>query len=400
MLTAARAPIPRVYRVGPFVVDGILALVVTGAALASLVGRVSQVLETDEGSLRFHVPDLLGVALLLVGTLALAWRRYVPLLVLVVTAAAFFVYHALGYAPPPLPFALLIALYTVAALSAPPTSAAATGAIILGVAAAGVTEEGPLTDDQFLAYVMSAAAAWMLGYGVQLTRARTALLEEQAVQLEREQAARTEAAVEQEKARIARELHDIVAHGVSVIVAQAGAAQRVFDVNPEHSRQALNAIEITGREALIEMRRLLNVLRADRGQDNRAPQPGLDQLPALVAQVRRAGLPVELVVGGEARPLAAGVELSAYRIIQEALTNILKHAGPTRAWVELAYHPGLLELTVRDEGRGSSRDVVAGHGLVGIGQRVTLLHGELVVGPAPGGGFQVRAKLPLGGEQG
>jgi signal transduction histidine kinase len=271
--------------------------------------------------------------------------------------------------------------------------------MVAGVAAAGVTEEGPLTDDQFLAYVMSVATAWMLGYGVQLNRARTSLLEEQATQLEREQAARTEAAVEQEQARIARELHDIVAHNVSVIVAQAGAAQRVFDTDSERSRQALGSIELTGREALTEMRRLLGVLRTDR-QENRAPQPGLDQLPGLVEQMRRAGLPVQLTIGGHRRPLAAGVELSAYRIIQEALTNVLKHAGPTRAWVDLTYHSDFLEVQVRDEGRGNSGDLVAGHGLVGMRQRVVLVGGELVVGPAPTGGFVVTAQLPMGGEQG
>jgi signal transduction histidine kinase len=239
----------------------------------------------------------------------------------------------------------------------------------------------------------------MLGYGVQLNRARTSLLEEQATQLEREQAARTEAAVEQEQARIARELHDIVAHNVSVIVAQAGAAQRVFDTDSERSRQALGSIELTGREALTEMRRLLGVLRTDR-QENRAPQPGLDQLPGLVEQMRRAGLPVQLTIGGHRRPLAAGVELSAYRIIQEALTNVLKHAGPTRAWVDLTYHSDFLEVQVRDEGRGNSGDLVAGHGLVGMRQRVVLVGGELVVGPAPTGGFVVTAQLPMGGEQG
>ncbi|MGE5763292.1 MAG: sensor histidine kinase, partial [Mycobacterium leprae] len=356
-----------------------------------------QVLVTDEGSVRFHAPDALGVVVLLIGTLSLTWRRRAPLLVLAASAAAFFVYHTLGYAPPPLPFAPLIALYTAAALRSPRISATAAAAIVVGLVAAGVTEEGPLTDDQFLAYLTSAGAAWMLGYGVQLGRARASLWEGQAVQLAREQAERTKAAIRQEQARIARELHDIVAHNVSVIVAQAGAAQKVFDTDAEQSRQALHSIEMTGREALTEMRRLLNVLHTDAGQDDRAPQPGLDQLPSLVAHMRRAGLPVELTVRGRARPLAPGVELSAYRIIQEALTNVLKHAGPTRAWVELVYHPASLELTVRDEGRGSAQALVAGHGLVGMRQRVALVGGELTVGPARRGGFEVTAKLPVGG---
>jgi signal transduction histidine kinase len=380
----------------PVLVEGLLSLLVTGVVLASLVGGAAESRLSPAGALRFRTADGFALVLLLLGALSLAWRRRAPLAVLVVSGTAFVLYEGLGYAPPPLPFALLVSLYTVAAWCPLPASATATGAILIAVAAAAVTHRGPLTPDQVLAYLLSVVAAWLLGYGVQLTRARLSLLEDRAVRLVREQADKTQLAVEQERVRIAREVHDIIAHSVGVIVAQAAAAQRLFDAEPQQARQTLGAIETTGRQAVVELRRLLGVLQADQGQAERAPQPGLDRLPALVEQVGRAGLPVELVVHGSPRPLPAEVELSAYRIVQEALTNTLKHAGPTRAGVVLGYHPGMLELRVWDEGRGSTPGVVPGQGLVGMRQRAALLGGEVAARPGPEGGFQVTARLPSG----
>ena len=378
-------------------IDGLLAFLVAGLALASLFSRVSQVLLTEDESVRFRAADTLGVALVLVGTLSLMLRRRAPLAVLGVSSVAFFGYQALGYAPPPLPFAALIALYTVAVRCSLVVSTSAAGAMIIGVIVAALTDHSPLTDDQFLAYLFSAVTAVMLGYGVQLSRAHTSLLEEQTARLARERAAETELAVQKEQARIARELHDIVAHNVSVIVAQAGAAQCVFDAEPKYARQALGSIEATGREALIEMRRLLRVVQPDHIE--RTPQPGLRQLPTLVKQVGRAGLPVQLAICGDPRPLPAGVELSAYRIVQEALTNTLKHAGPTRASVVVGYDTGFLRLQIRDEGRGATPDTPPGHGLVGMRQRAALLGGKLSAGPRPDIGFQVTAELPVNGER-
>jgi signal transduction histidine kinase len=202
--------------------------------------------------------------------------------------------------------------------------------------------------------------------------------------------------------RIARELHDIVAHHIVVIVAQAGASRRVFDTEPERARSALQSIETIGREALIETRRLVGVLWVDEEREQsgpRAPQPGLDQLPALISQVERVGLPVRLTVRGDPRPLPAGVELNAYRIVQEALTNALKHAGPTSAEVVLDYRAESLDLVVSDRGRGSSRSVAPGHGLVGMRQRAAVLGGHVAVGPQPGSGFQVTATLPVAGRR-
>jgi len=230
---------------------------------------------------------------------------------------------------------------------------------------------------------------------MQGSRARTALAEAAAAQLGREQASRTQLAVRQEQQRIARELHDIVAHNVCLIVAQAGAARRAFYADPDHARRTLGSIEDIGREALAEMRLLLHVLRTEEGDGiERAPQPSLDRLPALIAQIEQAGLPVRLIVQGVPRALPAAVELNAYRIVQEALTNCLKHAGPARAEVVLRYHPGALELRIRDSGNGDLHEVVPGQGMVGMRQRAMLLGGTLAIGPMPSGGFQVTAELP------
>jgi signal transduction histidine kinase len=307
-------------------------------------------------------------------------------------------YGALGSSPGPLPLALLVSLSAVATWCPPPVSASATGAT-MAAAAALVTGHGRLTPDQVLAFLPSLVAAWLLGYGVRLNRARWSSLKEQAARRAHEQAEQIRLAVEQEQARLARELHDIIGHTLSVIVAQAAATQRVINAESELARQALGSIETTGRQGLVELRGLLGVLDRDPEKAGPATRPGLERLPALVAQLGSAGLPVELVVSGQARPLPAEVESSAYRIVQEALTNALRHAGPTRATVVLGYRPGALEVRVRDEGRGSAHGVAAGQGIVGMRHRAALLGGVMAAGPEPDGGFHVTASLPVGGER-
>ena len=211
-----------------------------------------------------------------------------------------------------------------------------------------------------------------------------------------------------ERLLIARELHDVVAHGVSVMVVHAGAARRVIDERPEQARDALQTIETTGREALVELRRLVGILRADGAAPPLDPQRGLDSLGALIASVGSAGVPVELAVEGEPRPLPAGVDLAAYRIVQEALTNTIKHAGHARARVRVAYEGAALDLEIVDDGRsrepdGGRRAIVPpgqGHGLIGMRERVHLYGGDFEAGPRQGGGFRVRARLPLEGAQG
>jgi signal transduction histidine kinase len=201
-------------------------------------------------------------------------------------------------------------------------------------------------------------------------------------------------AVLEERARIARELHDLVAHNVSVMVVQAGAERHALPGDQAETRETLASIEQSGRQALAEARRLLGVLRRDGEPDELEPQPGLEQLETLVAQVRRAGLSVALTVEGEPAPLPAGLDLCAYRIVQEGLTNALKHAGAgASAQVRIAYAPAALEIDVRDNGNGAVANG-AGHGLIGMRERVALYGGELEAGPRAEGGFGVHARLP------
>jgi signal transduction histidine kinase len=215
--------------------------------------------------------------------------------------------------------------------------------------------------------------------------------------LEREHEMREKEALAEERARIARELHDLVAHNVSVMVVQAGVERHSLPDDQAATRETLSSIEQAGRQALVEARRLLGVLRRDGEAEGLEPQPSIDQVGTLVEQVERAGLPVTLTVAGDRAPLPAGVDLCAYRIVQEALTNALKHAGPARAEVTLSYAPNGLDVDVRDDGRGngSTNGDGAGHGLIGMRERVALYGGTLQTGPVDGGGFHVHAHLPL-----
>ncbi|MCZ2526775.1 sensor histidine kinase [Streptomyces sp. HB2AG] len=251
--------------------------------------------------------------------------------------------------------------------------------------------------------------AWVLGDSVRTRRAYYAQLEERAARLEREREAQSKVAVAAERARIARELHDVVAHNVSVMVVQADGAAYVLDSSPEQAREALGTISSTGRQALAEMRRLLGVLRSPEQPEGGeyVPQPGVDQLDDLVEQVRGAGLPVDFRVQGTPVPLPRAVELTAYRIVQEALTNVRKHGGAgAEAVVRIAHGEDELDVLVEDDGHGADRGMYLeggadglGHGLIGMRERVRLVGGTLEAGPAAGGGFRVSARLPLGGER-
>jgi signal transduction histidine kinase len=266
----------------------------------------------------------------------------------------------------------------------------------------GIGKE-PVEADTIIAEGLLVAAAWSLGDGLRLRRGQFVRLEDRAsrLELEREELARL--AVAQERRVIARELHDVVAHNVSVIVAQSGAAQRIFDDHPEDARTTLGAIEHMGRAALVEMRRLMGLLRTESDRSGmRSPQPGLDNLETLVGQVGEAGLPVTLRIEGIPRPLPAGLDLSAFRIVQEALTNALRHAGPARADVIVRYEESRLLLTVDDDGFGpngqGARTTRPKYGHLGMRERVALFGGDLRIGARPGGGYRVAAVMPLDGE--
>jgi signal transduction histidine kinase len=260
--------------------------------------------------------------------------------------------------------------------------------------------QGDIGETVFVSLTLSCAflAAVALSHKLQQVEAA----EERARQLDEQRVEDAQRAVEEERRRIARELHDVVAHSVSVMTVQAGGVRRLLREDQEREREALKTIEETGRQALAEMRRMLGMLRSANEQPDapRAPQPGMTSLASLIGQVRDAGLPVEFRVKGEPAALPPGIDLSAYRIVQEALTNALKHAGPARAKVEVRWGRDAVELEITDDGRSDELGVPdGGHGLAGMQERVALFGGRVEGGPRIGGGYVVRARLPVREEQ-
>jgi signal transduction histidine kinase len=239
------------------------------------------------------------------------------------------------------------------------------------------------------------AVAWTIGLALRARSAKAEAAEVRAERAERERETAARIAVAEERARIVRELHDVVAHAVSVMVLQVGAVRHQLPEDLEEDREALEDVERAGRTALAEMRRLLGAMRRDTDDVELAPQPGLAVLEPLLDDVRKAGLEVAMSIEGEPVTVSRALDLSAYRIVQEALTNVLKHADATRADVEIRYLPTELRIEVRDDGRGGAI-TGAGHGLVGVGERVKLFGGEMSAGAANGRGFVLEARLPLG----
>jgi signal transduction histidine kinase len=241
--------------------------------------------------------------------------------------------------------------------------------------------------------------AWAAGFALRERAEKVEAAESRAIQAEREREAAARVAVAEERSRIARELHDIVAHAVSVMVLQVGAVRHKLPDALDEDREALKGVERAGRTALAEMRRLLAAIRPDGDGAEFVPQPGLDNLDSLVEEIGRAGLPVELHVDGNPVPLPRGLDLSAYRIVQEGLTNALKHARATNADVTVRYRRDGLEIEVQDDGRGSAPTDGLGHGLVGIRERVKIYGGEMNAGTAADGGFVLSTRLPLRGDE-
>ena len=237
--------------------------------------------------------------------------------------------------------------------------------------------------------------AWTIGFMVSRKFHEVEIARERARRAEREREERSRLAVSDERARIARELHDVVGHSVSVMTVQASAARRLLRPHQDKEREALLVVEQTGREALAEMRRLVGVLKRPEEAPALAPQPSLEQIERLVEQTREAGLPVDLRVEGEPVQLPAGLDLTAYRLVQEGLTNTLKHSGASKAEVVVSYGDGQVELTISDDGPGGAGGESGGHGLVGMRERVSVYGGELEAGPREGGGFRLRARLPV-----
>lgn len=385
----------------PFAADALLAAVVAAIPIAVwIVG------DNPEPGVDWRQPDA-GLAVLIALTSApLAWRRRRPLRVLALTVLAAFGMGIFQYNHDFALFGDLVALYTVGAHC----SRTASRRVILGFAVlmGPMMWLGPLPEgagygggEIAFAYLMY-GVVWLVGDNLQTRRANVAALRERAERAEQDRREEARRAAEEERARIAREMHDVVAHSMGVMVVQAAGARRVLDRDPARAEQALEMIEQTGREALTEMRRMLGVLRSDDGgAAERVPQPSLAGLDDLVEECRAAGLAVAVRRRGEERPLPAGVDLAAFRIVQEALTNVRRHAGPAAAGVTITYAEGQVEVEVADNGRGLGADpppagAGAGHGLVGMRERAALYGGSVSAGPRPGGGFAVRARLPVG----
>jgi signal transduction histidine kinase len=344
--------------------------------------------------------DPLGALLVVVAAGSLVFRRRWPVAVLLVTSAATVAMYVLDYPDSSLPVVVLIALYTLASLSDRRTTVAATVALLLTITFV-VAPAADMDGGTLAAVLATFAMAAVWGDRRKVRDAYAEQLELRAAEKERERIEAARRAVAEERLRIARELHDVVAHAMSVVAVQSGVGAHVIDNRPDEAKRILETINQTSRASLDEMRRLLGVLRSDPASAEAvaelAPAPGLAGLDELVTRVTDAGVPVETNVEGERRAVPVGVDLAAYRIVQEALTNVLKHAGPARVNVSVLYELGAVTVVVIDDGRGAAGNAVAGngsgHGLVGMRERAALYGGELDAGPRPGGGFRVAATL-------
>lgn len=368
-----------------------------GAAAAAIAGTVIVARGPHGGA----TLDALAYALLVATAAPLLFRRRFPSGALVATASIAFVYDALDYPAGFYTVPILIALYTVAAAGRRLHALAGAGAILATFAAVDLLFQR--------GHVMEwSGALWFGGWMLlsivlgEVSRSRRAYLEQveqRALEAERTREEEARRRASEERMRIARELHDVLAHSISVINVQASAALHVMDKRPEQARTALFAIDQASKDALRELRATLGVLRGAAADDSRAPAPSLARLDDLVASATAAGLRVRLDVSGEPRPLPPSVDLAAYRIVQESLTNVARHAGSAGAALSISYTPRELVIEVEDEGQGvpAGWDPQAGNGLLGMRERAAAAGGELEAGPRPEGGFRVRARLSLRG---
>jgi signal transduction histidine kinase len=364
------------------------------AAVVSLVGIV----ETTTSSTLEATPFYYLAALCT--TIPLAWRRAAPLWAFGGVALAAVVFGSIDgdvFESAYSFVSVLLAIFSVAANQAPRRAAVAAAAFVVMVGVGFTIDPGRGTVGDFVFVLALVGGAWTLGYLLRERGLHNIALEDRVLRVEREREERARAAVAEERARIARELHDVVAHSLSVMLVQTGVVRRRIRSDRPGESELLAEVESTGRGALSEMRRLLGILRTEGvGAAELEPQPGLDTLEPLVDGMRDAGLTVSLSVEGDAIGVSPGVGLAAYRIVQESLTNSLKHAGGASAVVRLRYAGDALDLEVVDDGRGfDPTSDGAGHGLVGMRERVALYGGSLETGPRRGGGYGVRARLPL-----
>lgn len=365
--------------------------------LAVVVGVGSQFAAAENQDELYRDTNVVAVLLGLVVTLPIYWRRTHPQQALMISVAAITVLSGLQFRTNSLPIAVMFLMYAAAAYQPLRRALFALGYVYAAILIIYATDP-PDFDLRSLAFNLALfGVAWLGGVAMR-SRSATALARlaeaDERAEAHRQQAAR---AVAEERLRIAQELHDVVAHSMSVIAVQAGMGAHVIDDQPERARQALQTISHTSRSTLVEMRRLLGVLRGEDGAPAAVPTPGLVDIDALVEQVRSTGLHVDLSVEGAAGEVPRGVDLSAYRVVQEGLTNVIKHAGPASANVRVRYGDSEVEVEVTDDGRGIAAPATnGGHGLMGMRERVAVWGGTLDVGPCVGGGFHVHAVLPYG----
>jgi signal transduction histidine kinase len=379
-------------------VDGVM------AGVLAIVAVLGIWLTQHQAPGHFRDPDAWAVLLALAATVPLAWRRQHPGLVLVMVAVAQLLYDIPGYPPGLALPAWMLAIYSFAVHRVRGAHMWPVAVLLATVASHAVIANYRNGAVDVAGWLVPAAAAWIVGDLVRARRFDVRVLMQRARQLELEREAEAAAAVAAERARIARELHDIIAHALGVIVMQAGGAGRIVGRDPSAARDALAAIEATGRDAFTQMRTLVGVLRID-GSGGLDPQPVLADLPKLVEASRGDRLSIELTVHGRPRDGNPAVELSAYRVVQEALTNCLKHAAPTAVEVRLCWTPRDLQVEVVDTGprsvsarpAGAAGPGSGGYGLVGMRERAAVFGGELAFGPIPAGGFRVWARFPLNG---
>jgi signal transduction histidine kinase len=376
-----------------YVVDVLIALLLLAAMLEVLVGRGSP--DAPRTTLWFVIP---AIAILVLPIIARRWFPFAPAAHWLLAAGISFVDWRL------IPFAIsifvvgLVAAFLLGNLR-DPVQAGIGLALVIGGPATVVYKIPGHTTAMLIFIPLEFTIAWVGGFALRERVEQAEAAEVRASLAERERDAAARIAVAEERVRIARELHDIVAHAVSVMVLQVGAVRHKLPDALAEDSDALRGVEQAGRTALAEMRGLLAAMRRDGEEAELTPQPGLDGLDALLEEIGRAGLPVQLHVHGEPAALPRGIDLSAYRIVQEGLTNALKHARASNAEVTVRYRPDELHIEVRDNGEGSSTSNGLGHGLVGVRERVKIYGGEMSAGSANGSGFILSTRLPLSAER-
>jgi signal transduction histidine kinase len=393
-LVSATGPLPRPTRRN-LVFDAVIALVV---GLGAIYYTLDNLLGLVDGPPRLGPPvgpgdwlHPLAVAVLAAAPLAL--RRRYPLAVLWIVLAA--VLMAPADTPRLTFYAGVVAAYSAAAYSPyrlPALASLVTAVFLVGVVTRDTTL--PTVPSKYVPLLILVPTV-VAAYGLRTWQLRTRESRDRLSTVEREQAEALRRAAEHERARIARELHDVVTHNVSVMVIQAGAARKVMDVSSDLAREALLAVEASGRAAMSELRHVMGLLAMDSDGPDLAPQPGLDQVEDLVARVRDTGMPVELTVSGAPRSVPSGVELAAYRVVQEALTNAVKHAAGATAAVTVEYGADHLRVEVTDTGGATAAATGTGRGLIGLRERLSVYSGTLHAGPRPLGGYRVTALIPL-----